>query len=125
MKNYTDLLDHALENIQNLSPHTTYGCDLHHELFNTDYWIIGRYKANKWLKKHGVFNVIDQIKEYEEFNFGEVTTDLSEPERVANMFAYIKGEEILSKSKTLNKFWNIKLDSDHIQDIYNEIVVLQ
>ncbi len=125
MKNYTDLLDYALENIQNLSPHTTYGCDLHHELFNTDYWIIGRYKANKWLKKHGVFNVIDQIKEYEEFNFGEVTTDLSEPERVANMFAYIKGEEILSKSKTLNKFWNIKLDSDHIQDIYNELVVLQ
>ena len=62
-------------------------------------------------------NLESAIKEYEEFNFGEVTTDLSEPERVANMFAYIKGEEILSKSKTLNKFWNIKLDSDHIQDI--------
>ncbi len=28
-------------------------------------------------------------------NYGEVTTDLSEPERVVNMYVYIIGEEIL------------------------------
>ena len=29
-------------------------------------------------------------------NFGEVNTDLSEPERVVNMYTYIVGEEIVN-----------------------------
>ena len=37
------------------------------------------------------------VKEYEEENFGEVTTDLSDPERVVNMYAYIVGEEVVHK----------------------------
>lgn len=72
--------------------------DLHHEIFNTDYYIIGRYQATKWLGEE-VFNVIQHIKEYEQFHFGEVSTDLSEPERVVNMYAYIIGEEIVNTYK--------------------------
>jgi len=67
--------------------------DLHHEIFNTDYYIIGRYQAIKWLSDE-VFNVINFIKEYENNNFGEVNTDFSEPEKIVNMYVYIVGEEI-------------------------------
>ena len=68
--------------------------DLHHEIFNTDYYIIGRYQAKQWLGSNA-FDCIGDIQEYENNNFGEVTTDLSEPERVVNMWVYIIGEEIL------------------------------
>tara|TARA_E500000331_G_scaffold343075_1_gene377489 strand:+ start:244 stop:639 length:396 start_codon:yes stop_codon:yes gene_type:complete len=68
--------------------------DLHHEIFNTDYYIIGRYQATKWLGEE-VFNVIQHIKEYEQDNFGEVTTDLSEPEQVVNMYVYIIGVRVV------------------------------
>ena len=69
--------------------------DLHHHAFNTDYYIIGYYKAEQWLGDQ-VFNVIQFIKEYEENNFGEVSTDFSNSENVVNMYAYIIGEEIVS-----------------------------
>ena len=68
--------------------------DLHHEIFNTDYYIIGSYKATQWLGDQ-VFNIIDFIKEYEQMNFGEVFTDFSDPERIVNMYVYIIGEEIV------------------------------
>ena len=68
--------------------------DLHHYAFNEDYYIIGTYQAKQWLADK-VFEVIDHIKEYEYFNFGEVHTDLSDPEKVVNMYAYIIGEEIV------------------------------
>jgi hypothetical protein len=69
--------------------------DLHHEIFNTDYYIIGRYEATKWLGDQ-VFNIINIIKEYENDNFGEVNTDFSEVEKVVNMYVYIIGEEIVA-----------------------------
>ena len=68
--------------------------DLHHEIFNTDYYIIGRYQAKEWLGADA-FDCIYEIQEYENFHFGKVTTDLSEPERVVNMYVYVVGEEIL------------------------------
>ena len=78
--------------------------ELHHYLLNEDYFIIGYYEAEKWLKKDSIFNAIDKIKEYEQFNFGQVTTDLSSSESVANMLAYILGEEILFNNDTYNLF---------------------
>jgi len=65
--------------------------DLHHHCFNTDYYIIGTYQAKQWLGDHA-FEVIDIIKDYEQDNFGEVSTDLSSAESVVNMYAYIVGE---------------------------------
>ena len=89
--------------------------DLHHYLLNEDYFIIGYYKAEQWLKKDSIFNAIETIKEYEQSNFGEVTTDLSSSESVANMLAYILGEEILFNNDTYNlftRFHNEYLDED-------------
>ena len=70
--------------------------DLHNEIFNTDYYIIGTYKAKQWLGDQA-FDVIGIIKEYEEDNFGEVTTELDEPEKVVNMYVYIVGEDLINE----------------------------
>ena len=83
--------------------------DLHHYAFNEDYYVIGRHNATQWLGDQ-VFNVIDHIKEYEQTNFGEVTTDLSEPERVVNMYAYIIGEQVVAEWSMLNRKWLEKWD---------------
>tara|TARA_R100000697_G_scaffold3755_1_gene8298 strand:- start:627 stop:950 length:324 start_codon:yes stop_codon:yes gene_type:complete len=77
--------------------------DLHHYAFNQDYYLIGRYQATQWLGDQ-VFNVINHIKEYEQDNFGEVTTDLSEPERVVNMYTYIIGETVVQEWKEKNHY---------------------
>ena len=91
--------------------------DLHHCLLNEDYFIIGYYQAEQWLKKDNssVFEAIETIREYEQSNFGQVSTDLSSSENVANMLAFILGEEILYNNNTynlFNKFHNEYLDED-------------
>ena len=69
--------------------------DLHHHVFNTDYYIVGRYQATEWLGDQ-VFNIINIIKEYEMMHFGGVSTDFSDPEKIVNMYVYIVGEDIVS-----------------------------
>ena len=68
--------------------------DAHHELFNTQYYVIGTYDATQWLGTLA-FDAIAFITDYEQDNFGEVFTDLSRPEAVVNMVAYIIGEQVL------------------------------
>ena len=92
-------------------------CDLHHYLLNEDYFIIGTWRAEQWLTKDNcsVFEAIETIKDYEQSNFGQVSTDLSSSENVANMLAYILGEEILFNNDTYNlftRFNNEYLDED-------------
>lgn len=69
--------------------------DLHNNAFNTDYYIIGTYQAKQWLGSKA-FDIIGIVKDYEIDNFGEVTTDLSDAEKVVNMYAYIVGEYIVN-----------------------------
>ena len=80
--------------------------DLHHYLLNEDYFIIGSWRAEQWLKKDdsSIFEAIETIREYEQSNFGQVSTDLSSSENVANMLAYILGEQILFSNDTYNLF---------------------
>ena len=56
-----------------------YYCDLHNEVFNTDYYITGTYEAKKALEEYGVFEAIEKVQTYEKDIFGEVFTDLSDP----------------------------------------------
>ena len=90
--------------------------DLHHEIFNTDYYIVGRYQAKQWLGADA-FDCIAEIQEYENGNFGQVTTAVSEPERVANMYVYIIGEEILED--VISDFLDLQ-DDDEDEDSEEE-----
>jgi len=99
----------------------TEGAELHNAIYNEDYFIIGYANAEEFLNKYGTFNAIDEVKNYEQYNFGEVTTDLSESESVANMFAYIKGEEALNECNTLRDNWDKKLNAKDLQAIKEEL----
>jgi len=96
--------------------------ELHHELFNTDYWCIGYYEAEQEIKKHcSVFNAIEIVKDYEEDNFGIVSTDLSSSERVCNMLVYILGQEILGDCSAVNEYCDDKLTIDIINKIKEQL----
>ena len=95
-----EIIDFAKDRIQEIYDYdkdkvtTDNVYDLHHEIFNTEYYIIGRYQAKQWLGSDA-FDCIYEIQEYENDHFGQVTTDLSDPEKVVNMYAYVIGYEIL------------------------------
>ena len=97
--------------------------DLHHFLLNEDYFIIGYWKAEQWLKKDdgSIFEAIETIKEYEESNFGQVSTDLSNSENVANMLAYILGEEILFNYDTYNLF--SRFHNEYLDEIKRDLLI--
>tara|TARA_X000001382_G_C3114763_1_gene161160 strand:- start:349 stop:753 length:405 start_codon:yes stop_codon:yes gene_type:complete len=100
-----------------------YGRDLHHELCNMDYFIIGTYRAKQFLGDDA-FEAIEMVKDYEQSNFGEVSTDLSEPERVVNMLAYIIGEHVLAESDHLQDKWDVCLTGDDLTKIAEEIACI-
>jgi hypothetical protein len=89
-----------------------YYCDLHNEVFNTGYYIIGIYKAKEALREYDVIEALEKVWAYEKDNFGEVYTDLSDPERLVNMLYYIIGEEVLFEImdgvEVFNENWNNK-----------------
>ena len=116
-----ELASHIYENIRNYPD--CYGCDLHHHLFNEDYYIIGFHHAELWLQKHKIspWDAIRRIQEYETEIFDGVTTDLSSSENVVNMYAYIRGEELLQQSETLDAKWNEKLNIEDMNKIIEEL----
>lgn len=101
----------------------TYGCDLHNELCNMDYFIIGTYQAKQFLGDDA-FEAIRIVRDYEQSNFGEVSTDLSEPERVVNMLAYIIGEYVLAESDHLQDKLDDRLTGDDLTKIAEEIACI-
>lgn len=120
----------ALEDIKNtLESYNGYYSDLHNEAFNTNYYIVGTYEAEQALEQYGTFEAIRKIQEYENDNFGEVLTDLSDPEKIANMLYYIVGNEAIQDlyeysetfSENENDFATAKNKELIIQDI-NELL---
>ena len=92
-----------------------YYADLHNEVFNTDWYIIGNYNAKEALNKYDVFEAIDLVQTYEKEQFGEVYTDLSDPEKLINMVYYIIGDEVIGEMYDIKEFennWNNKADEE-------------
>ena len=53
MKHLEELVQFTIDILNDsISENSVYGCDLHHEIFNTDYYIIGTYQAKKWLEEN-------------------------------------------------------------------------
>ena len=98
-----ELREFCIERLKEIADYDTvhdfkrrYVSDLHHEIFNTDYYIVGRYQAKQWMGGDA-FDMIGDVVEYEKDNFGEITTDLSEPESVVNMWVYVQGWELINE----------------------------
>jgi len=102
-----------------------YYCDLHHEVFNTDYYIIGSYEAKEALKEYDVFKAIEKVQTYERNNFGAVYTDLNNPEKLVNMLYYIIGEEVLYEMmdgvEAWEENWNNLADEETNSEILKQL----
>lgn len=92
-----------------------YYCDLHNEVFNTDYYIIGTYEAREALTEYDVFEAIDLVQTYEKDQFGETYTDVSDPEKLINMVYYVIGDNIIGDMYEIKEFedrWNERADEE-------------
>lgn len=73
--------------------------DWHHIAFNEDYYIIGYYDAEQWLKKHdvSVFEAIETIIEWERDVFGEVALKSEDmnAEKIVNLYVYVISEQLV------------------------------
>ena len=105
--------------------YTGYYSDLHHEVFNTDYYIIGIYQAKEALEEFGVWDAIEKVQTYEKENFGKVYTDLSNPEELVNVLYYIIGEEVLYEMmdgiEAWSENWNNQADEETNSKILEEL----
>ena len=116
-----ETLDDGSRTIENIQMETT----------NNDLWIIGTYQAAEALGKFdsddmlyintnlpGVFGAIEYVKSYETDQFGEVDTDLSNPEKLASMVAYINMEITLNDlSNEFDFDWDDELESQQVDEI--------
>ena len=125
-KQTESVTQHAIDYIDDLLKPSPYedidveACELHHLIFNEDYFIVGTWQAKQWLGNEA-FEAIEKIKGYEQDNFGQVSTDFSDAEKVANMLAYLLGEELLSESKVLQDNWDNTLDRSLLDAIRSEL----
>lgn len=108
-----EAIEAIIETLEN--GYNGYYCDLHNEVFNTDYYIIGTYEAKEALKEYDVFEAIDLVQTYEKVQFGEVYTDLSDPEKLINMVYYIVGDNVICEMNEIEAFeenWNERADEE-------------
>lgn len=113
-----DALDNGNRTLEDIQMNTT----------NTDLWIIGTYKASQALGEFseedqlytgtnldGVFGAIEYVKNYETEQLGTVNTDLTDPEKVASMVAYINMECVLNDI-------SVKFDLDFGEELTDQQV---
>jgi hypothetical protein len=113
-----EAIENTLYTLKNYEGHYS---DLHNEVFNTDYYIIGTWQAKEALKEYDVFDAIEVVHEYEYSNFGEIYTDASNPEKLINMLFYIIGEEVLSELESLNEHFDRIADHETNEIIRQEL----
>ena len=107
-----ELLNHVLDKINDGVLTDDNKDEWHFLCFIQDYYIIGYYDCSQWLKKHEIdpFQAVAICQEYEENNFGEITTKYDNSEKTVNMLAYIFGEELI-----------YSFESETIEDLEEEI----
>ena len=103
-KGDNNLFNHIFDNIQETKGQ--YFDDLHYHLFNEDYFIIGYYRAEKWIKENdlNIFDLISYCQQREREEFGEIQTTFDNAETLVNQYAYWRGQELIYLIEALEKF---------------------
>ena len=96
-----------------------YGCDLAHEMYNNDYYIIGTYKARQFLKEY-FDDMIECLEQHEE-EIGEAYPDITNSEKLATLLALSVAEDVLCESKTLDEYWDCRLTEENLEAIKEEL----
>ena len=101
-----ELLYNLVEYIKQCDDDRTDFDDLHHEVFNEDYYIIGYHQASEWLKSHDVdaFEAIGYVIEQEDNHFGESNLKPSDidSERIVNLLVYFAAFDIMPNCNLSN-----------------------
>ena len=103
---------------------------------DNDPWIIGRYQATKALEQfddednlvapnpvdsisqNGIFGAIGYVRAYELDEFGSIVTNVSEPEDVASIVAYINMDSVLNDlANELDLDWDGELTDQQVDKI--------
>ena len=94
--------------------------DLHNSLFNQDYFIIGHYNASRFMEKNQLdaFDLIFFVQDWEEENFGSTSTSV-DGESMVNMYAYIRGEQLLNELNSLE--FGEKYTKSQMTDVFLEV----
>lgn len=127
--NYNTMLSTIADELENGSNSLE---DIQMNTTSNDLWIIGTYKASQALEEfseedqlyastnlNGVFGAIEYVKNYETEQFGMVNTDLTNPEEVANMVAYINMEYVLTD---ISNDFDIDIEEELTDQQANNIV---
>ena len=118
-----ELMHDAIEALVNCleDGYTGYYCDLHHEVFNTGYYVSNSDEAMEIFENvDNVFWAIGKVWEYEKDSFGEIYCDFADAMHVMNMLYYIIGEEAIYTipfEDIVDDYWN----EDSIEEINNEL----
>ena len=98
-----------------------YGCDIHHYLFNSEYYTDNIWQAELDTVDLGVWDCLQLVHNYEKRNYGEFGTKI-EPFAIANMVYYILGEKVLNGSEHLqDEAWNEYATADDLATIQAEL----
>ena len=99
-------LDYVKDNYTNLKE-ALEDEDLHHKVFNEDYYIIGYYQAEQWLIEDGknnfnnsqnmTFDVLGYVMEQEDLHLGQIHTVIDNAETLVNHYTYWLGREIIEE----------------------------
>ena len=85
------------------------------ETFDTDYYIIGTYEAEKALAQYGTFVAIEEVREYEYNNFGNFNIEI-QAEKIANMLFYIKAETAIYNDFEFNCILDEAVEDLELED---------
>lgn len=105
-----------------LNDYDGYYCDLHDEVFNSEYYADNKEEALEMLEEYGVFNAIKKIQDFQKTNYGECFTDFSIPQEIANFLYYLLGYEFMTENKNfseiIDEYWN-----DEATDEVNNMLI--
>lgn len=106
-------VNEAIENIiEMLQDYNGQVSELHNEVFNTYYYIIGYNDADIALREYGVFKALGEVSSFEIENFGETITDITDPEKVSNMLWYIIGYKLLNDLESYQEYADYYLNDN-------------
>ena len=71
----------------------------HFTMFNEDYYIIGYYQSEQWLKLHNIGELegVNICNEYEMEHFGEIQTTFDNTEKLVNHLVYWFGQDLCNE----------------------------
>ena len=95
--------------------------DLHHTLYNEPQHYIYHADAEEVTAELDVWECVGAVQKYEQAQFGEVYTPLSDACKVANMVVYIMGYELLDAiygdTEYFGDKWNDQLSAGELADM--------